>query len=504
LQVLNELLVLQFDRSDVEAGIATALRVLSLDPFDEKVRRALMRLYVAHGRRDLALRQYEMLSDRLHRELAVSPEPETEALHREILAHRSVPSAPRIANLGSPQTKVVSTAQTGLSVPARPSVAIMPFTNQSGDPTQAYLSDGITEDIITELSRYRSLLVIARSSSFQFNRAAVEIGVVRQRLGVRYVVEGSVRKVGAGIRVTAQLIDAETEGHLWAERYDRPIEEIFAVQNAVAAAIAATLEGRIAAHGAEFARKKPTTDWDAYENFLKGRELTYHYNSFEAEPYFARATALDANYVHAHAWRSIALTTSYTIEGQRNAATIEQALACARQALDLDDTDAWSHWAMGYAHLRQRELQLAGLHYDRAFSLNPNDVSIAGDRANWLMFAGRLDEALQCLDVALQRDPYPPTWVWEVRGGVLYHLNRYDEAVAALLKVGTNPYWIPALLAAAYAQAGQLDNARREVANLLKIKTDATLDMFFALSIHDDPSQADHFLDGLRKAGMEK
>jgi Flp pilus assembly protein TadD len=356
------------------------------------------------------------------------------------------------------------------------------------------------------LSRYHSLLVIARSSSFQFNRAAVEIGVVRQRLGVRYLVEGSVRKVGAGIRVTAQLIDAETEGHLWAERYDRPIEEIFAVQNAVAAAIAATLEGRIAAHGAEFARKKPTTDWDAYDNFLKGRELTHHYNSFEAEPYFARATALDPNYVHAHAWRSIALTTSYMTEVQRNAATIEQALACARQALDLDDTDAWSHEAMGYAHLRRRELQLAGLHFDRAFSLNPNDTSIAGDRANWLMYAGRLDEALQCLDVALQRDPYPPTWVWEVRGSVLYDLRRYDEAIAAYLKVGTNPFWMPALLAAAYAQAGQLDNARRELANLFKIKPDVTIDTFLALAlaISEDRSRIDHFLDGLRKAGMAK
>ena len=436
LQVLNELLVLQFDSPDVEAGIATALRLLSLDPFDEKVRRALMRLYVAHGRRDLALRQYEMLSDRLHRELAVSPEPETEALHREILAHRSVPSAPRIANLGSPKTKVVSTAQTGLSVPARPSVAILPFTNQSGDPTQAYLSDGITEDIITELSRYHSLLVIARSSSFQFNRAAVEIGVVRQRLGVRYLVEGSVRKVGAGIRVTGQLIDAETEGHLWAERYDRPIEEIFAVQNAVAAAIAATLEGRIAAHGAEFVRTKPTADWNAYENFLKGRELIYYSKSFEAEPYFARAVALDPNYVHAHAWRSMALTQNYTIDVLRNPSIIEEAVRSAQRALELDDTDAWAHQAMGYARLRQRQLQLAGLHYDRAFNLNPNDVNIAGDRANWLHFAGRMEEALQCLDLAMQRDPFPPTWVWEVRGGVLYQLKRYDEAIAAYLKAG--------------------------------------------------------------------
>ena len=183
-------------------------------------------------------------------------------------------------------------------------------------------------------------------------------------------------------------------------------------------------------------------------------------------------------------------------------ATIDEALACARRALELDDTDAWSHQAMGYACLRRRQLQLAGLHYDRAFSLNPNDVNIAADRANWLMYAGRLDEALQCLDVAMQRDPYPPTWVWEVRGGVLYQLKRYDEAIAAYLKVGSGPYWMPALLAAAYAQAGQLDNARRELATLLKIKPDATLGTFAALAISDDPRRIDHFLDGLRKAGL--
>ena len=212
-------------------------------------------------------------------------------------------------------TQAVSVAQAGLPVSARPSVAILPFTNQSDDPAQAYLSDGITEDIITELSRYHSLLVIARSSSFKFAGPAVDIATVRRKLGVRYLVEGSVRKVGAGIRVTAQLIDTETEGHLWAERYDRPMEEIFSVQNEVTAAIAATLEGRIAAHGAEFVRKKPTTDWGAYDHFLQGRELMHHYKGLEAEPCFARAIALDPSYVHAYAWRSLALTLNYTIEG---------------------------------------------------------------------------------------------------------------------------------------------------------------------------------------------
>src|SRR5262245_869465 len=217
----------------------------------------------------------------------------------------------------------------------------------------------------------------------------------------------------------------------------------------MAAAVAATLEGRIAAHGAEFVRKKPTAGWDAYDNFLKGRELLYHYRSFEAEGCFARAIALDPNYVHAHAWRSIALTLNYTVGGQQDASIIDTAVRSAQRALELDDTDAWAHQAIGYARLGQRQLQLAGLHYDRAYSLNPNDVNIAADRANWIDFAGWPEEALQCLDLAMQRDPFPPAWAWEVRGSVLYQLKRYDEAIAAYLRVGEHPFWVPALLAAA-------------------------------------------------------
>lgn len=501
LQTLHKLLAFQFQGLDIEAGIATANRLLLLDPLDEKARRKLMRLYVAHGRQDLALRQYEMLRERLHREMSVSPEPETNALLQEILTHRSIQGATGPAGFGSPVPQLVSAAE-GRPVVGRPSVAVLPFINQDANPAQTYLSDGITEDIITELSRYHSLLVVARSSSFQFRGAAVEIAAMREKLGVRYLVEGSVRKAGGNIRITAQLIDAETEGHLWAERYDRPMDEIFAVQSEVAAVIAATLEGRIAAFGAELVRNKPTTDWGAYDHFLQGRELMRHFEGVEAERCFARAIALDPNYVHAHAWRSLALTLNYTIDGQQNVAMIDKALACARRALELDDADAWSHQAMGYASLRRRQFQLAGLHFDRAFNLNPNDVNIAADRANWLMFAGRLDEALKTLDDALERDPYPPAWMWEVRGGVLYQLKRYDESINAYLKVGAHPYWMPGLLAAAYAQSGQLDNARSEIDALLKSKPDATLSTFRALAIFVDHKLTAHFLDGLRKAGL--
>jgi TolB-like protein len=424
-QVLGRLLALHSDGAELTSAIATAQHLLSLDPLNEAGHRALMRLCAAEARQDLALRQYEICRDRLRRELNVAPESATEALHREILARRSgtgSEAAPPSHGLPAAMTAGSQTVRRD-----RPAIAVLPFVNQSGDLAQSYLSDGITEDIITELSRYRSLLVIARSSSFQFGGPAVDIAAVRRKLGVRYVVEGSVRKIGTNIRVSAQLIDTESEGHLWAERYDRPAGEIFGVQDEVAAAIAATLEGRIAASAAEIVRKKPTRDWDAYNYFLQGREWLYHSKYIEAEQCFARAVALDPTYVHALAWRSIALAMHYTVDDSRNTALIELAIASAQKALDRDDADAWSHEAMGYACMRSGQFQLGGQHYDRAYQLNPNEVNIATDRANWLGFAGRLEEAIRLLDTALQRDPYPPAWFWEARGYVLYHLRRYEE-----------------------------------------------------------------------------
>ena len=155
---------------------------------------------------------------------------------------------------------------------------------------------------------------------------------------------------------------------------------------------------------------------------------------------------------------------------------------------------------MGYACMRSGQMKLAGQHLDRAHQLNPNDVNIAGDRANWLMFSGRSEEAIRLLDAALHRDPYPPSWMWEVRCYVLYHLKRYEEAIAACLKGNPEPYWMPGLLAAAYAQLGQGDDARQAIATMLKLKPDCTLDTFVTLTI--DADLREHLIDGLRKAGL--
>jgi adenylate cyclase len=380
----------------------------------------------------------------------------------------------------------------------RPAIAILPFTNMSGDPEQQYFSDGITEDIITELSRYHSLLVMARNSCFQFRGPSVDIAAVRRALGVRYIVEGSVRKAANRVRVTVQLIDASTQSHLWAERYDRDIQDIFAVQDEVTRTVVTTLEGRVAASGAEHARRKPPKEWAAYDYFLQGREHVNRYQDAEAGPFLARAIELDPGYVHAHAWRAMALANTYVHNEQQE--TLDAAWAGAQKALALDETDALSHQAMGLVALRARQLDLAGVHFDRAIALNPNDVIIVCDRGNWLGYVGRFEEALICLDVAQRRDPYPLNWVWETRGQCLFCLKRFDDAMEAFRKVRPQYFWIPGLLAASHAHKGQMDDARRELANYRAAKPGITLS--YVAQRHMPQELRNLLLDGLRKAGL--
>jgi TolB-like protein len=254
------------------SAVETAQRLVTLDPLQEEGHRALMRLYAEAGEIGVALRQYEVCREILERELAVAPSPETDKLHRRLRSQQRV-SGPAVA---TPIQDREQEPPPSATAPQHPpsnkfSIAVLPFTNMSGDPEQEYFCDSITEDIITELARDRSLLVIARNSCFQFRGPSVDIAAVRWALGVRYIVEGSVRKASGRIRVTAQLIDAVTQSHVWAERYDRDIQDIFAVQDQVTRAIVATLGGRIVASGAEQSRCKPTKNWVAHDYYLQGR-----------------------------------------------------------------------------------------------------------------------------------------------------------------------------------------------------------------------------------------
>ncbi len=490
-----------------QAG-ATARRLLALDPPREAAHRALMRVYAEQGQTALALKQYQICRDALHTERGVRPEAEPERLYRSIQEKRGVARRPpdqAAAQVAAEPVPVPGEeAPTGdaeaAPVPAKPSIAVLPFTNLSADPEQQYFSDGITEDIITELSRYRSLLVIGCHSCFRFRGPAVDIAAVRRELGARYVVEGSIRKIGQRLRLTAQLVDAATRNSVWAERYDREADDIFAVQDDLTRAIAATLEGRVAAIGAEQAKRRPTKDWVAYDHFLQGREMAQRYIWREAEPFLARAIELDDRYVHAYALRAMALVGQYWHD--RSPTTMEHALDCARRALSLDDTDAQSHLAMGFILAHMGQLDRAGPYVERAVALNPNDIPVVIHRSWWLARMGRADEALDSLEVVVHREPFPPAYFWEVRAIALLQARRYREVVETLARANVLHAWDHAYLAACHAHLDHPAEARAAAAEVLKVDPQFTVNRYVELENFKDPADREHLRKGMLKAGL--
>src|SRR5215469_5449493 len=253
-------------------ALAVVQRLVTLAPLQEDGHRILMRLHAEAGNIGAALRQYEVCRDMLKRELAVGPSAETEALHRRIResSHAAEAVRPRAGEMLVPENGKLASANRAAS---KLSVAVLPFRNLSDDAAQRYFSDGITEDIITELSRFRSLTVIARHSSFAFRDADFDITEVARKLGVRYAIEGSVRRMFDRVRITARLVDAETGSQIWSEHYDREPAEVFAIQDEVVQAIVAVLPGRIEEAGARSARRKRPESMAAYDYLLRGNEL---------------------------------------------------------------------------------------------------------------------------------------------------------------------------------------------------------------------------------------
>src|SRR5262245_6856067 len=256
----------------------------------------------------------------------------------------------------------------------RPSVAILPFTNLSGDPEQQYFSDGITEDIITELSRFRAIFVIARNSSFQYRDKAVDVRRIARELGAHYVVEGSVRKVATRIRITVQLVEAAGGTHLWADRYDRPVEDVFAIQDEVVRTIVATLAGRLEASGAEGLRRRPTASLSAYECVLRGNALPIGDPADEAAAHrlFEQAVALDPEYALAHAKLAISYLRRWLQGMSRSSKEVDRAFELAARAVSLDAQEIVCHTALSYVQLCRQQYDEAEFHARKALALNPN------------------------------------------------------------------------------------------------------------------------------------
>jgi adenylate cyclase len=354
----------------------------------------------------------------------------------------------------------------------KPSIAVLPLANMSGDPEQEFFADGLTEDIITELSRFHDLLVISRNSTFVYKGKAVKVQEVAREFGVDYVLEGSVRKAGDRIRVTVQLIDAETDRHIWAERYDRQLEDIFAIQDEMTRAIVATLPGRVEAATHDRAKRKPTDNMAAYECVLAAKLLHHRStreDNAEAQRLLNRALALDPNYAHAHAWKACVLGQTWVYDWCADReATFEQVAAELEITLALDDNDSDVHRILAALNLNRDDHDKAAYHQDRALTLNPNYDLVVVQQGELLTWLGRPEEGIDWIKKAMRLNPYHPERFWSHLGRACYCAEKYAEAAEAFSRITRPDYTHHAFLAATFAQMGNDVAAAAHAAEVLK------------------------------------
>ena len=430
---------------------------------------------------------------------------------RKVLGAQAVVTIPGrgyrfIAPLGTEES--LPEVASALAVPRNESssIAVLPFLNMGADPEKDYFADGITEDIITELSRWRSLAVTSRNSTFRFKGKSVDVQRVGRELGVRFLVEGSVRRMGDRIRVTAQLIDAETGKHVWGERFDRPMADLFAVQDEVVHTIVGTLVGRVHASGADRARRKPPSSLDAYDHMLRGNALSWDEpaSAAEAKRAFERAIEIDPGYGLPHSLLAVLLAREWENDLSGSRETLDRAFALAQRAVELADDESTCHTILGQICLERRSFDLALRHTERGVEINPANQWNRADLGIILSYIGRAEEGLEMLREARRADPYfGPRWYWRSLGYAHFVLRRYADALPDFERgVTNNSLRALAMLAACCANLGLAERARETVARCLAIQPRATVDKLVASVPFKDASDSLHLAESLRLAGM--
>lgn len=393
--------------------------------------------------------------------------------------------------------------------PDKPSIAVLPFNNLSGDPEQEYFADGLVEDIITALSRIRSFFVIARNSTFHYKGTSPEVRKVANDLGIRYILEGSVRKAGDRVRISAQLIDGETGNHLWAERYDRKLEDIFAIQDEITMTVVGAIQPELSVAEQQRARRKSSENLAAWDFFNRGNWYSWRptRENFEAaRRNFEQAIELDPEFCLAHAylaytlWRTVVFQFANTPVGM-----LDDAMSAAKKAVALDHGDAHAHWAMGMVYMQKRDHVLAIEELERAIELNPS-FSLAYHFLGWTMvYNKRVHEGIGNIQMAQRLSPDPSAW-----GLILIlaqaHMNLKEfataEKYARQAKRLSDVMPINAVLLAILGQTVKLEEAamlRKEVLAQYPQFTCQTITEIFPLCHQDD---IDIWVDGLRRAGV--
>ena len=398
-----------------------------------------------------------------------------------------------------------------LPLPDKPSVAVLPFVNMSADADQDFFAEGISEDIITELSKFRSLFVIARNSSFSFKGQSLEIKDIGRKLGVRYVVEGSVRRAGSRVRITAQLIDAVADTHLWAERYDRDLEDIFAVQDEVTQAVVTAIEPTLGSAERARARRKPAKSLDAWELYQRGMWHAYCFTAAEnaeAQSLFRRAVDLDPNFAPAQAGLAYALFLSVMLGfGGDPGSSVAAASETARRAIMLDPDDAFGHAILGRVELIRGEHEASIAASEKALALNPNFASAHYGLGLTLTHDGRPEEGLGAVNEAIRLSPRDPMlWGYLLLKGVAFlSMGRYEEALVWIRRGQRQPN--PGVRAyvfevVALAQMDRIGEAQAALQRVMAIKPDFDMTFVVGGSPLSRGVGLERYADALRKAGL--
>ena len=394
-------------------------------------------------------------------------------------------------------------------LPDKPSIAVLPFENMSGDPTKEYFSDGLTEEIITGLSKIPSLFVIARNSTFTYKGKPVKVQQVSRELGVKYVLEGSVRSAGERVRITAQLIDGMTGQHLWAERYDRQMKDIFAIQDDIAMKIMVAMQVKLTAGEDAFSGAKGTDNLEAYFLFLQAIAYFYEFSkdsNILSRKKLEQAIALEPDYATAHGLLAgtyiVALWLSWDKSPQQSMA---KAVEHTQRCLALDDSNADALSIAAALYLVQRQWDKAIAAGERSVELSPNSANNHAMFAMTLKSVGRVNEAIAMIEKAIRLNPMTPEWYLHELGTYYRLQGRYEEAIAILKKnLDHNPDYLTSRinLTATYSMAGELDQARTEAKEVLRKIPDFSAEQFMKGFPYKDQKIIDDFIDNLCKAGL--
>jgi adenylate cyclase len=395
-----------------------------------------------------------------------------------------------------------------LALPDKPSIVVLPFLNLSGDAEQEYFSDGITEDLITDLSKVSGLFVISRNSAFMYKGQSVRPEALSKELGVRYLLEGSVRKANTRVRITAQLIDATTNYHLWSERYDRELQDIFAVQDEVTQKIVAALQVKLTSGEQARIAAVPTNNLEAYDSFLRGLERHKHRTrdeNLQARKMFEHAIALDPQFAAAYAMLGRTYLTALAFQWEDSVYGSEQLQKLAERAIALDESLSIAHETLAYSYLGRKEYPRAIAAAERAIELEPNFADARETLGEILCFTGRPHEAVACVEQAMRLNPrYPPSYLWAL-GQAYFFLGRIEEAIATLKRVIThNPDHVTGhyMLAVIYAEIGRLPEAKEEAREILRISPNYSIENVRARTPYQDPKTIERIVDALSKAGL--